>query len=44
MKVPFYVIPETFLGTKDSGFIKPNSLGAIICAGKMFYAIMGDTK
>ncbi|THU98237.1 hypothetical protein K435DRAFT_753198 [Dendrothele bispora CBS 962.96] len=43
-KVPFYVIPESFLGKKDGGFIKPNSLGAIICNGKMFYAIMGDTN
>ncbi|KAF5361125.1 hypothetical protein D9758_009073 [Tetrapyrgos nigripes] len=44
MKVPFYVIPETFLGKEDSGFVEPNSLGAIICGGKMFYAIMGDTN
>jgi len=43
-EVPFYVVPETFLGKKDGGFIRPNSLGAIICNGKMFYAIMGDTK
>ncbi|KAF5346391.1 hypothetical protein D9758_012773 [Tetrapyrgos nigripes] len=45
-KVPYYVIPDSFVGPegKDSGFIKPNSLGAIICDGKMFYAIMGDTN
>ncbi|KAF5346393.1 hypothetical protein D9758_012771 [Tetrapyrgos nigripes] len=45
-KVPYYVIPDSFVGPErmDSGFIKPNSLGAIICDGKMFYAIMGDTN
>ncbi|KAF5356388.1 hypothetical protein D9758_009544 [Tetrapyrgos nigripes] len=41
--VPYYVVPEDLIGV-GGGFIQPNSLGAIICGGKMFYAIMGDTK
>jgi len=40
-QVPFYVIPQSFV---DKQKIKGNSLGAIICNNKMFYAIMGDTN
>lgn len=39
--VPFYVLPQSFV---DKNKIKGNSLGAIICDNKMYYAIMGDTK
>ncbi|KAJ6555143.1 fungal chitosanase of glycosyl hydrolase group 75-domain-containing protein [Mycena vulgaris] len=39
-KVPYFVIPDQF----TSPHLKPNSLGAIICDGKMFYAIFGDTN
>nr|BAH80469.1 putative chitosanase [Lentinula edodes] len=40
-RVPFYVLPQSFV---DQQKIKGNSLGAIICNNKMFYAIMGDTN
>lgn len=40
-RVPFYVLPQTFV---DKHKIKGNSLGAVICNGKMYYAIMGDTN
>ncbi|KAJ4481225.1 putative chitosanase [Lentinula aciculospora] len=40
-RVPFYVLPQSFV---DQHNIKGNSLGAIICNNKMFYAIMGDTN
>ncbi|KAJ3787087.1 putative chitosanase [Lentinula aff. detonsa] len=40
-RVPFYVLPQSFV---DQQNIKGNSLGAIICNNKMFYAIMGDTN
>ncbi|KAK7442984.1 hypothetical protein VKT23_015928 [Stygiomarasmius scandens] len=44
-QVPFYVLPQSLVfGETDGGFVQPNSLGAIICGGKMFYAIMGDTN
>ncbi|KAJ7143732.1 hypothetical protein C8R44DRAFT_601367 [Mycena epipterygia] len=39
-KVPYFVVPDQF----SSPHLKPKSLGAIICDGKMFYAIFGDTK
>jgi len=42
-KVPFIVIPESFYNSHKS-VIKPNSLGAIICNGKMVYGIFGDTN
>jgi len=42
-KVPFFVIPQS-LFSKHRSQIKPNSLGAIICNGKMFYGIFGDTN
>ncbi|KAK0186189.1 hypothetical protein F5146DRAFT_1143771 [Armillaria mellea] len=40
--VPWYVIPQTFWDAHQD--IKPNALGAIICDGKMFYGIFGDTN
>ncbi|KAJ3830515.1 putative chitosanase [Lentinula raphanica] len=40
-RVPFYVLPQSFV---DKQNIKGNSLGAIICNNRMFYAIMGDTN
>ncbi|KAF7354007.1 Endo-chitosanase [Mycena venus] len=45
-KVPWYVIPEKFAYDKnhEGHYIKPNAPGAIICDGKMFYAIFGDSK
>ncbi|KAJ7910503.1 fungal chitosanase of glycosyl hydrolase group 75-domain-containing protein [Mycena leptocephala] len=38
--VPWFVIPDQF----QSADLQPNALGAIICNGKMFYAIFGDTN
>ncbi|THU98230.1 Chitosanase-domain-containing protein, partial [Dendrothele bispora CBS 962.96] len=44
-QVPFYVLPQSLVFDETDGeFVQPNSLGAIICGGKMFYAIMGDTN
>ncbi|KAF7353996.1 Endo-chitosanase [Mycena venus] len=45
-KVPWYVIPEKFAYDKnhEGHYIKHNALGVIICDGKMFYAIFGDSK
>ncbi|KAJ5506381.1 Fungal chitosanase [Penicillium expansum] len=41
-EVPFYVVPDKFAG--DFGKQLPgNNVGAIICDGKMFYGIFGDT-
>ncbi|KAJ3713685.1 fungal chitosanase of glycosyl hydrolase group 75-domain-containing protein [Lentinula raphanica] len=40
-RVPFYVLPQSFV---DKQNIKGNSLGAIICNNRMFFAIMGDTN
>ncbi|KAK0430804.1 fungal chitosanase of glycosyl hydrolase group 75-domain-containing protein [Armillaria borealis] len=40
--VPWYVIPQTFWDAHRD--IKPNALGAVICDGKMFYGIFGDTN
>jgi len=42
-KVPFFVIPEKFYRSHKK-HIKPNSLGAMICNGKMVYGIFGDTN
>ncbi|KAJ7080638.1 fungal chitosanase of glycosyl hydrolase group 75-domain-containing protein [Mycena belliarum] len=42
-KVPWYVIPQSF-ADKQGNSLKPNALGAIICNGKMFYAIFGDSN
>ncbi|KAJ7035199.1 fungal chitosanase of glycosyl hydrolase group 75-domain-containing protein [Mycena alexandri] len=40
-KVPWFVLPET-LQKQEKDAVKDNALGAIICDGKMFYAIFGD--
>ncbi|KAK0227562.1 fungal chitosanase of glycosyl hydrolase group 75-domain-containing protein [Armillaria fumosa] len=40
--VPWYVIPQSFWDAHQD--IRPNALGAIICDGKMFYGIFGDTN
>ncbi|KAJ7723678.1 fungal chitosanase [Mycena metata] len=40
-KVPWFVLPETFQ-KQEKNAVKDNALGAIICDGKMFYAIFGD--
>ncbi|KAK0471272.1 fungal chitosanase of glycosyl hydrolase group 75-domain-containing protein [Armillaria novae-zelandiae] len=40
--VPWYVIPQTFWDAHQD--IRPNALGAVICDGKMFYGIFGDTN
>ncbi|KAJ3763501.1 putative chitosanase [Lentinula raphanica] len=40
-RVPFYVLPQSFINRQN---VKGNSLGAIICNNRMFYAIMGDTN
>ncbi|KAJ7583460.1 fungal chitosanase of glycosyl hydrolase group 75-domain-containing protein [Mycena floridula] len=40
-KVPYFVIPLRFTNSQKDK-LKSNALGAIICGGKMFYAIYGD--
>ncbi|KAJ6616176.1 fungal chitosanase of glycosyl hydrolase group 75-domain-containing protein, partial [Mycena sp. CBHHK59/15] len=42
-EVPWFVLPESLMNINDT-FFQPNSLGAIICNGTMFYAIFGDTN
>ncbi|KAJ7799328.1 hypothetical protein B0H14DRAFT_2617117 [Mycena olivaceomarginata] len=42
-EVPWFVLPESLMNINDT-FFQPNSLGAIICNGTMFYAVFGDTK
>ena len=39
--VPWVVIPENLFHKEN---IPPNAISAVICSGKMFYAIMGDTN
>ena len=39
--VPWIVVPDSF-ATQHK--IPPNAISAVICAGRMFYAIMGDTN
>ena len=39
--VPWIVIPDTFVTQHN---IPDNSISAVICAGRMFYAILGDTN
>jgi hypothetical protein len=50
-KVPWFVLPQDFYVPKPSHEdphpkprVAKNALGAIICNGKMFYAIFGDSK
>ncbi|KAK0210174.1 fungal chitosanase of glycosyl hydrolase group 75-domain-containing protein [Desarmillaria ectypa] len=40
--IPWYVLPNHFI--KAHMDIKPNALGAIICSGKMYYTIFGDSN
>jgi len=40
-QVPWYVIPNTFYVQQG---IQPNALGAVICNGKMYYGIFGDSN
>ncbi|CAP80409.1 hypothetical protein E8E15_009838 [Penicillium rubens] len=41
-EVPFFVIPDRF-GTKYAKQLPGNNVGAVICNGKMFYGIYGDS-
>ncbi|KAF7718269.1 Chitosanase [Penicillium ucsense] len=41
-EVPFIVIPDKFATTYQS-VLPGNNVGAVICNGKMFYGIFGDT-
>jgi len=42
-EVPWIVIPESFVN-KNSKAIPGNNLAAVICNGKMFYGIFGDSN
>jgi chitosanase len=39
-KVPYVVIPQQAFNGHD---IPPNALSAVVCDGKVFYGILGDT-
>ena len=39
--VPFIVVPHSFVQRRR---IPENALSVVICAGQMFYAILGDTN
>jgi len=41
IRVPWIVIPES---TFEQQNIPPNAISAIICGGRMYYGIMGDTN
>ncbi|KZV82165.1 Chitosanase-domain-containing protein [Exidia glandulosa HHB12029] len=41
--VPWIVIPQSFLDQQSSR-LRGNALSAVICNGRMFYAIFGDTN
>ncbi|KAJ5959369.1 uncharacterized protein N7479_006519 [Penicillium vulpinum] len=41
-EVPFIVIPDKF-GTTYESVLPGNNIGAVICDGKMFYGIYGDS-
>ncbi|KAJ5168561.1 uncharacterized protein N7482_004155 [Penicillium canariense] len=41
-EVPFFVIPDKF-GTTYQDVLPGNNVGAVICDGKMFYGIYGDS-
>jgi chitosanase len=38
---PYIVVPDTFVSKKH---LRNNSISAVICAGQMFYGILGDTN
>jgi chitosanase len=40
-QVPFIVVPQQYVDRKN---IPANALCAVICAGQMYYGIMGDTN
>ncbi|KAJ6629382.1 fungal chitosanase of glycosyl hydrolase group 75-domain-containing protein [Mycena sp. CBHHK59/15] len=42
-QVPWFVLPQKF-NNEQKDTLKPNALEAVICNGKIFYAIFGDTK
>lgn len=42
-EAPFMVIPESFVN-KNEKLLPGNNVVAVICGGKMFYAIFGDTN
>ncbi|KAL4982438.1 fungal chitosanase [Aspergillus falconensis] len=42
-EVPFIVMPEHYLGKHQAG-LPGNNIAAVICNGKMFYSILGDTN
>jgi chitosanase len=39
-RVPWVVVPDSFFN--ESG-LPPNAVSAVVCDGKVFYGIMGDT-
>ncbi|KAH3201368.1 hypothetical protein KXV64_008612 [Aspergillus fumigatus] len=42
-EVPFIVIPDKYLSA-NSGALPGNNIAAVICNGKMFYGILGDSN
>ncbi|KAF9239235.1 CAZyme family GH75 [Penicillium roqueforti] len=42
-EVPFFVIPDRF-GTQYAKQLPGNNIGAVICDGKMFYGVYGDSN
>ena len=39
--VPWVVVPNSYVTLHN---IPPNAISAVICDGKMYYAVMGDTN
>ncbi|KAL3450373.1 fungal chitosanase of glycosyl hydrolase group 75-domain-containing protein [Aspergillus insuetus] len=42
--VPFIVIPQKYVSSGNQDAIPGNNVAAVICNGKMFYGILGDTN
>ncbi|KAJ0418228.1 fungal chitosanase of glycosyl hydrolase group 75-domain-containing protein [Aspergillus carlsbadensis] len=42
--VPFIVIPQEYVSSGNQAAIPGNNVAAVICNGKMFYGILGDTN
>ncbi|KAL2788801.1 fungal chitosanase of glycosyl hydrolase group 75-domain-containing protein, partial [Aspergillus keveii] len=42
--VPFIVIPQEYVSSGNQDAIPGNNVAAVICNGKMFYGILGDTN
>ena len=40
-QVPYIVVPADYVNSHN---IAPNAISVVICGGKMYYAIMGDTN